>query len=119
MKSKKMLVLVLTICLFVGGVSLGIHLLHKDAHAVATYIIDCSFQGGGGAEGVGVRITIDGEGSFQGYTDENGLYTKAIGEPAEWTSEMIDTGYTLRQGSDPNPAEWSQPGTALYIVLAN
>lgn len=41
MKSRKMLVLILTVVFFVGSVGLGIHILHKDAKANAGITVWC------------------------------------------------------------------------------
>jgi len=93
-----MLVLVLTVALFVGGVGLGVHILHKDALAQYSYVIIVQNDNQVGIPDYPVRMRIgtefwqDGEtdanGKFQCFREGNDSWIGEIEEEGEWQLEF-------------------------------
>lgn len=96
MKSKKMLVLVLTIAFFVGSVGLGVHLLHKEAKATTSFTVFVHDAEEDPVEDLFITIEFyNGENWVHNDVltwAETGVYTYSWEEPEEfttWEAEII------------------------------
>jgi len=104
MKSKKVLVLVLTICLFVGSVGLVIHVAHRNTQAQqAGHTIICVWRDSENRE-VGMDVTIkvwDGATwqTASGETNANGEFFNSTLIPAaaadRWIAVFEEDGWQL------------------------
>ena len=113
----KLLYALLAVVLLATAVGIGVHVLHKDAHASVTYQVYIWWNDNEvetPVENLWIRFQFDGGGWVDSDSQGGGHYKKTRDNAAnEWQIRIMDEDW---DGVDPDTQIWTPPAAETSVV---